>query len=187
MKPRDPGIAPSMVKEHLDYDPETGRFAWKVSDWRRAKLNGGVGHVNSYGYVKIKFAGHHVAAHRLAWLFTYGHWPEGELDHINGNRSDNRIANLRLCTVAQNRINSKANANNRSGLKGAHWNRFRGTWIARCGVNGRSVYIGAFDTAEAAHQAYLDFAARHYGEFSPTRLQQTRIKADEIGARCQEA
>lgn len=103
-------------------------------------------------------------AHRLAWLLVYGEWPDGDLDHINGERDDNRIVNLRLATRAQNNMNARRPCSNTSGYKGASF--CRGKWDARIGIDGKDVYLGSFDTPEEAHAAYANAASKVFGEFA---------------------
>lgn len=104
-------------------------------------------------------------AHRLAWLYVYGRFPNGQLDHKNGNKLDNRIINLRKATDTQNHANSKARRS-RSNLKGAHWFKRDGKWQAKMtGRNNKTIYLGTFDTAKAAHAAYCRAARKLYGVF----------------------
>jgi hypothetical protein len=92
--------------------------------------------------------------------------PAGEVDHINGVRADNRIANLRLATMSQNRANAKRRSDNRSGLKGVSWCAPRSKWRAQIKTGGRSQHLGLFGSAEAAHAAYSREATRVFGEYA---------------------
>ena len=143
------------AKEFVSYDPDTGVF-------RRLKSNGGVeagsiaGHRHNAGYVAVSIRSKHYLAHRLAWLITYGAWPEGDVDHINGDRADNRLVNLRVATRVQNMQNRKGvGARSKSGLLGASPHRDGRRWVAHIRANGKNRYLGLFDTAEQAHQAYM--------------------------------
>jgi len=152
------------VVELLNYDPETGVFTRKVR--RRRFLAGEVaGTLNGKGYIRIRIDGKDYLAHRLAWLVVHGHLPD-ELDHINGEPSDNRIINLRQATRQENVRNTGMRVNNTSGYKGVCWGKSRGKWIATArDANGKSKYIGRFHNPEAASAAYEAYASRNYGAF----------------------
>lgn len=95
-------------------------------------------------------------AHRIAWLYMTGEFPDGVIDHINGNPSDNRWCNLRCVTQKENSQNVyKAKKNSKSGLLGAHFSKVHRRWVAQIRVNGKTKQIGAFDDAQSAHQAYI--------------------------------
>lgn len=151
--------APSIdrIKEVLDYNPETGVFTWKKH--RKSNLVGSVaGCTSGKGYVRICVDFVSLKAHRIAWLFVYGEWPSGDVDHINGNKSDNRICNLRCVTRSENMQNLKrANKNNKSsGLLGVTWSKSRSCFVAGIWLNGRRKHLGVFDDPQVAHQAYLN-------------------------------
>lgn len=150
------------LRELLDYDPETGVFRWKVRTSNRIKVGdvAGCARINRE-YVKIKIVGHKIGfyAHRLAWLYVYGEWPSGDVDHINGKKGDNSISNLRLADRSKNMQNLKiANKNSRTGLLGVHIDKKK--FGASITLNYKRIYIGNFDTAEEAHQAYLEAKRR---------------------------
>jgi len=105
-------------------------------------------------------------AHRLAWFHTYGAWPAGDLDHVNGNRADNRLTNLREASRSENCWNSRKSKNNTSGFKGVFWSVARGKWYAQILVDYRTHNLGYFPTAEAAATAYAEAAARLHGKFA---------------------
>jgi HNH endonuclease len=137
------------LKEHLHYDPETGIFTRLKSIAHRVKIGDIAGclHVGS-GYVNIRVFGIHYKAHRLAWLYIHGINPCNDIDHINGNRSDNRIINLRDVTRSVNKQNTrKCSSNNKSGFLGVR--STNGKFVAL-------ITIGTYDTPEEAHQAYLN-------------------------------
>lgn len=141
------------LRELVHYEPATGVFTW-LGGPRKGRP---AGSVNGLGYVQIKFSKAGFSAHRLAWLYTHGEFPKQDIDHINGIRNDNRIANLR---AVQRRVNlqnirSPRTDNKSSGMLGveARGNRFR----ARIQVDGAVVSVGTFATATEAHNAYIKF------------------------------
>lgn len=146
-------ITAQRLRELVSYDAATGEFAWLVKRGN-AELGSSAGYINSNGYRVIRLDGVRYRAHRLAWFFVHGVWPSENVDHINGDRADNRIANLRDITQAENLQNQKR-AHNRSktGLLGAWPSGDRFQSCIR--VNGKYHELGRFDTAEEAHAAYL--------------------------------
>ena len=144
------------LRELLHYDPETGVFTWQKKRNCRVKLGGVAGSIYNNGYRVIGVDRKYRLAHRLAWLYVHGEMPAGEIDHINGDRTDNRIANLRDVSKSVNNQNKKhAMSNNTSGLLGACWDSYNHQWKAQIGLNGKQYKIGVFDSAESAHAAYL--------------------------------
>jgi hypothetical protein len=156
------------LHKSLSYDPETGIFHHKLSGKHR-QAGDIAGRVvkNSHTNYWLVWAGKSYQAHRVAWLFVYGEWPAGQLDHINGIGTDNRIANLRLATQSQNNANRHKNVRSFSPLKGVSYQRRRSKpWIARITKDKRSIYLGRFATCEAAHATYLEAAETMFGEFA---------------------
>jgi hypothetical protein len=160
-------IDQSLLKSLLRYDRETGEFFWLHFSGRRGKAVPGskAGSTGKRGYIYIGIAGHSYQAHRLAWLYVHGSWPDNLIDHINGDPLDNRICNLRLCDHSLNMANRGAPANNTSGVKGVVWDRSRGKWAARICVNYKTINLGRFDNIGAAASAYSKAASRYFGEF----------------------
>lgn len=140
------------ARELLTYDSATGVFTWAV-DRVSIKAGAAAGGVNAEGYVRIRVGERTYLAHRLAWLFITGAWPTGEMDHINGHRADNRAANLREVTKAQNAQNRRPHRNNRSGTSGVTWYPRDSKWLARIVVDGERQSLGLFDTVDAAREA----------------------------------
>lgn len=144
-------ISATRVRELLDYDPETGVFTRKVTQGN-AKAGATAGYLDkSNGYVTISIDGKKCYAHRLAWLYVYGTWPEAEIDHMNRQRSCNRIGNLRAATHRQNLQNTTQPSNNTSGCKGVSLIKRTGKWEAFIKTYGKKRHLGVFTTfAEAA-------------------------------------
>lgn len=142
--------------EILKYDPVTGAFVWK-SDMRRGLSGQSAGTINKrFGYLRIEINGKAYAAHRLAWFIHYGEWPDGHVDHINRNKLDNRIDNLRSVTRSENSQNIVApRKDSLTGIRGVCF-RPRQGYVARICVGGKSKYLGSFKTAEDASSAYLE-------------------------------
>lgn len=159
-------ITAPVLRETLDYDPKTGIFTWAKPTSRKIKQGAIAGSVRSQGYMRIKIGSKEYLQHRLAWLYVYGQWPENEIDHINGNRKDNRIENLRDVPKAlnlQNRI--AANRSNQStGVLGVTFRPQEKFYEAKISVGGRTNYLGIFKQLEDAQAAYLKAkAALHPG------------------------
>ncbi|AAP58670.1 3R [Xanthomonas phage Xp10] len=126
------------VDKLLAYEPETGLLRWKVAKAIRIKVGDVAGCVNGDGYPRVCLHGRQYQAHRLAWLLHTGSWPSKHLDHISGQRDDNRIVNLRECSHAENHQNRGKNKNNTSGIQGVSWHKLRKKWMARIRVGGAS-------------------------------------------------
>lgn len=146
----------SDFREFLSYDPETGGFVrLKSAGGRYGQLGMKVGTINAEGYVGLVLKGRHVLGHRLAWFLMTETWPDGEIDHINGVRNDNRWVNLRCVSKSVNLQNQRrAPSSNRTGLLGVKFHR-DGTFQARIKVDGHSRHLGTFGSAPEAHEAYL--------------------------------
>jgi hypothetical protein len=159
-------VTADRVRELLNYDPETGVFTWAAQSSTRVKIGAVAGSVDIYGYHIIRVDGRLYRAHRLVWLYVHGEWPVGDIDHINGDPGDNRIANLRPATRSQNLANSKRRKNNTSGYKGVSWNKQARKWHARIGVDGQYKHLGLFTDPAEAHEAWLAAAKKTSREFA---------------------
>jgi hypothetical protein len=145
------------LRAALDYDPATGLLTWRKYMGGRAPAGRVAGTRCSSGHLNIKLFGATWAVHRLAWAHYYGEMPAAEIDHINRDPRDNRIANLRTVSRSENRRNSDIFDRNRA--KGVPIGATRtksGKWSVQARFAGRPVYAGVFDTAEAAEAAYLN-------------------------------
>lgn len=162
----------STLHEWFDYDPETGFFRWKKEPRTVGLVDGRIAgtFVKQTGYVRIGVPGYgQLAAHRLAWIYVHGIEIGGaEIDHIDGDRSNNAIANLRLATSSQQKQNRRVQSNNRAGLKGAFYHAcHKGKkWRSQIKVGDTLIFLGYFHTPEEAHEAYADAALQYFGEFA---------------------
>lgn len=144
------------LKELLDYDPATGRFTWNnVGPPRNAKKGDPAGGLGSKGHWCIKLDDRTYKAHRLAWLFMTGEWPQQQLDHMNGIPADNRFENLRECSTAENCQNQGKRKNNTSGFHGVHWHKLRRKWVASISVGMKRIQLGCFHDPAEAGAAYV--------------------------------
>ena len=145
----------------LRYDPQSGLFVWLVNH-PPMKVGDVAGCAMSHGYIAISVDGCKYLAHRLALFYVLGRWPDGDVDHINGNVSDNRFANLRAISHAANLQNMRRpRADNKtSGMLGVSLDRSRGLWRAQITVRGVNKFIGRFKTKERAYAAYLETKRR---------------------------
>ena len=159
-------ITQEILKELLDYNSKTGKFTWLVS--RRGKIKAGqqAGTINSEGYINMTVDGQYCKAHRLAWLYIYGNMPPYQIDHINGNPSDNRICNLREATQSQNQFNKKIGKNNSSGYKGVSWHKATQKWRVRINVDEEQLTIGYFDDAELAGLIAEEVRNKYHGKYA---------------------
>lgn len=146
-------VTQDKVKQVLDYNPATGEFTWKVATSNRVKPGEVAGRLcKTLGYILIGIKSKTHLAHRLAWLYTYGEWPKQQVDHVDGNRSNNAIANLRDVSNRQNSSNRKCHRDGR--LVGAVYYKANDKWGSKIVKDDKQHYLGLFDTEWEAHQMY---------------------------------
>ncbi len=157
-------LTQARLKELLHYDPDTGVFTWLVSrSGRYAGANAGSADPKD-GYVMVKIAGRDYRAHRLAWLYVTGAWPEKNVDHKDAVKINNAWSNLREATDAENTQNRIApRADNACGFLGVH-KASKKKWRAQISVAGKTMQLGRFNSPEEAHAAYVN-AKRTYHPF----------------------
>ncbi len=139
------GLTAAKLREVLKYESETGHFTWRVRPSNSMRAGDVAGCLSKRtGYWQIRLLGRYCLAHRLAWLYVHGEWPAEEIDHVNRIRSDNRIANLRLATSAENKQNTSLRSDSASGHKGVSWHSRDKRWAAEIKLNGKKHYLGSF-------------------------------------------
>ena len=144
------------LKELLNYDPKTGSFHWRVS-YGNAVAGSPAGTERKSGYAVIGLCGEKFRVHRLAWLYVHGCWPKGTIDHIDTDKSNNRISNLRDVSQSLNKQNMRAATKaNALGVLGVYWSERRGGYMASLRVEGRQKRKGPYKTIERASQSYVD-------------------------------
>ncbi len=153
------------IEDMFDYNPETGWFTNRYSRGR-AKIGERAGASTGHGYrrIIIDYTKHY--EHHLAWYYVHGIYPD-EIDHINGDRSDNRIANLRECTRSQNCCNTPRQTG-ASGLAGAYLDKRTLKWYSHIQIGRHIKHLGTFTTAEEAHEAYRTAVDQYHGDFART-------------------
>jgi len=158
-------ISTELLRELFVYDERTGDLFRKRRTERKAagtKAN----KPSQDGRQRVVVGRTTYYAHRIIWQLVYGTAPPSAIDHKNGDASDNRLSNLRLCDDSLNQANRKRPATNSSGLKGVCWNRASQKWQAGIKVRRKSYHLGLFDSPEDAHRAYIEAARLHFGEFA---------------------
>lgn len=155
------------IRLALSYDPLTGDFEW-ISGQRRGLRAGSIW---GDGYRYIQLERRPLLAHRIAWLLHHGDWPNAQIDHLDGDRSNNRIANLREASTSQNGMNRDRQRNNRCGHKGVYLHKQSGLYHARITSSGMVRSLGYFKTPEEAAAAYAASAPSVHGDFARVRNQ----------------
>lgn len=155
------------LKSQLNYDPLTGIFTRLVSNHHRVKIGDIAGSLSKInGYHAIRVFSQMYKAHRLAWLYVYGKFPENDIDHINRIRHDNRICNLREATRSQNCMNKCVRSDSSSGIKGVHFEKSSNKYkVSVTTINSKQKNIGRFLNLEDAKLAYNTYNKIHHGEF----------------------
>lgn len=168
-------IDPSVLSRMLRYDPDSGSMFWLPREngdgTPQAKFNAqyagklALTGDDGEGYRHGMILGNSYRAHRVAWAIMTGYWPDREIDHINGCRSDNSWTNLRQATDEENARNVAIRQSNTSGFKGVHWCKHNRRWIARIRFGGSRRFLGQFDTPDAAAAAYAVASAKYHKNF----------------------
>lgn len=155
------------VREALNYNPETGVFTWRIRVGKKVRVGSVAGSKTSKGgYVLINLDRNVALAHRLVWFYVYGEWPSEQVDHINGDRADNRLSNLRLANQSQNSCNCRLRKTNTSGYRGVSWSKEKRKWVSRIVKDHKQHVLGYFKSKDEAYYAYLQAADRLHGEYS---------------------
>lgn len=157
------------IKRLLSYDPATGILRWKVTKGA-VRAGNWAGCPNFEGYTILKVNGYCTYGHRVAWVIHFGEWPDGQIDHVDGNKSNNAIENLRIASIAENAWNMPVSKQSKTGFKGVTVDRGSGLYAAkiRYTINGVTKFesLGKFDTPEEAAHAYNKAAIIRHGEFA---------------------
>jgi hypothetical protein len=156
----------SELKEIFKYDSDSGKFVWNIVTGK-VKVGTPAGTLNkTTGYWKVNYKLRPYYLHRLAWLYVYGEIPNDKfIDHVDGDKSNNRILNLRLCTDSQNKKNVGILSNNTSGYKGVSWHKASMKWRVSAWLNDKQYHIGVYQSKEEAIAAYKKFCVDNHEEF----------------------
>ena len=161
-------LTQKQVWEKFSYDGEEGVLRHRHTHWGRKREGKVLKALTDKGYVVVYINGKNYFAHRIIWLWVYGEFPEAGIDHVNRNRADNRLDNLREATQKQNLANRSKSRCNTSGYVGVARKKDTRGWVATCKFEGKNKHLGVFDTAEEASEAYQAFASQLRGAFHPT-------------------
>ena len=182
-------VSPSTLKNLLSYNPETGEFFWKHRDasmfpygncktWNnRYAGRRALTAISTTGYYYGNIFNKKHFAHRVALAICFGSYPE-VADHINGNKLDNRILNLRFATLSGNARNVASSRGSSSKYLGVSWSKSKGRWYSCITASGKTKSLGRFVSEEDAARAYDAAAKFHYGEFA--RLNFAREMSDDL-------
>lgn len=148
------------------FEYKNGNLYWIESPNSLVPAGSIAGSLRNDGYVGIFVKGTYYFAHRIVWEMHNGQIPDGlVIDHIDQNRSNNLIENLRVCTFQQNHFNRGKQANNKSGFKGVSWHKQKQKWVAQIKIEGRNKFLGFFTDPVKAYEKYCSVAIEHYGEY----------------------
>ena len=165
------GITVESIRRIFDYDPNTGKLFRKNKDnysrgYKPSYIGKVAGNCNDHGYIRVHVLGNSYRAHRLIWAWAYGYWPENDIDHINGCKSDNRLCNLREATRSENMRNVNNRKNNSSGVTGVMYDKKTGKYMAHITVNYEQIVLGYFYLIELAIKARKEAEEEYFGEFN---------------------
>lgn len=149
-------LAGDVLRTLLHYEPETGTFRWLVKPAPRYRAGQTVGTPDKDRYLRVQIRGRTYKLHRLAFLYMRDAWPQGQVDHIDGNKTNNRWGNLRDVDQATNQQNRRSPQRGAAiGLLGVYRKKGNRKFTARISIGGRRVGLGSYETPQAAHDAYL--------------------------------
>lgn len=162
------------AREVLSYDPETGAMKWKAATGKKTKIGKNAGYravqpKTGYVHYGVGIDGKKYRKTTVIWLIVHGRRPVADIDHINGDATDDRLCNLREATRTQNMANKRMHKNNKSGVKGVFWDKQRNKWRSVVIKDRKKHHVGFFDDKHVAGAAYLAKAREIYGEFATDR------------------
>lgn len=162
---------PKITSELLSYNSDTGKLYWKFrnsgpENWN-SQFSGkeAMYSIEPTGYLRGSLLGGQYKSHLICWGIYYGSYPDKEIDHIDGNKANNAISNLRESSRSENQINIPIRKSNTSGYKGVSWKGRNGKWQSQIQINGTTKYLGLFSDKEDAYHAYCTASRLHHGEF----------------------
>jgi len=153
------------LKSILNYNLDTGIFTWKVNKSQRTKIGDFAGWLSD-GYIRIEINKKQYYAHRLAWLYINGETPKNLIDHIDGNKSNNKIYNLREATYQKNSENYKTPKTNKSGVKNVSWYKKLNKWVVSISIKNIKKTVGYFDDLELAELVAIEVRNKYRQEFA---------------------
>jgi hypothetical protein len=151
-------LSQKRLREVVSFNEDTGEFHYVVSGERAGR--------DLDGYVRIDIDGSGFQAHRLAWFWMYGYFPQTDIDHIDKCRSNNRPSNLRLATRSQNMLNISAHKDSATGIKNVSFRKDTGKYSVRLSINGKYKVIGSFTDIETASRAATEARMKYHGEYA---------------------
>lgn len=154
------------INEYLSYDQETGEIKWKKPPHHLIKPGDNAGFFEPRGYLVIQFKKTFFKGHRIAWAIVNNEFPSGEIDHIDGNPSNNKISNLRVVDRSKNQMNRRISTNNKSGIKGVHFCKSKQKWISRISCGKSRIHIGQFDSFDEAFQKRKEIEKNLHGQYA---------------------
>ena len=173
-KPQDNRVNEQIIREALDYNPETGELTWRVRPpshfltkklfkiWNKRYSGKKAGSFRKDGYLQVKLNRKPYLNHRISWFLYYGCFPNNQIDHANGVKTDNRIQNLRDVTHQQNAMNRKKEIRNNSGVTGVRFSKRLKKWRSEIKCKSKYYYIGVFENFDDAVAARKE-AEQKYG------------------------
>lgn len=167
-------ITQDELKERLHYDAESGVFTW-INVISKRMFGKAAGSKHKQGYVIIRVKNRAYLAHRLAWLYVHGCFPAAglEIDHIDLDKKNNAISNLRLATRSQNMMNVGGSAYSSSGVKGVSFRKDLNKYASRIMVDNKPIHLGHFKTIDEAREAYENAARIYHGDYGNTSVRTT--------------
>lgn len=172
------------IKESFAYDPESGQIRWASLKGKTTRSTGDVGWIHRGAYrmitVSHEKSSRNLAAHHIAWFLHYGRWPEQQIDHRDGDSLNNRIANLRQATMAENSQNQKLKSNNKIGVRGVYWDKREQKYVVRIQVRRKRTSFGYYDSLEEALAVRIAAEKKLFGEFAASErpMQETVSEAE---------
>jgi hypothetical protein len=158
-------ITQERVRHLFNYLPDAGQLIRLVRTSNRVHIGDDAGSASHRGYRKVHVDGKRYYEHCVIWLWMTGEWPRDQIDHIDMDASNNRWGNLREASQTENNANTHIHIDNTSGVKGVYFDKERNLWAAQLHIHRKHIFLGRFNSRNAAHEAYKDGARRYFGDF----------------------